>query len=120
MGGGPKDPQLSKLLNALFGCLKAAKMCLTFNILEFQGPYGPLRNSSPCGGLARFAHKLSRFARKLLQTYTHTYIHTETLLFMSDSFCIFFIFFMNCVHLMKGQSHLCFLLPKMRKEPKCL
>ena len=30
--------------------------------LEFQGPYGPLRNSSPCGGLARCAHKSSRFA----------------------------------------------------------
>ena len=29
----------------------------TFITLEFQGPYGPLKNSSPCGGLARFAHK---------------------------------------------------------------
>ena len=28
-----------------------------FMILEFQGPYGPLRNFSPCGGLACFAHK---------------------------------------------------------------
>ena len=26
-------------------------------ILEFQGPYGPLRNSSTCGGLVRFTHK---------------------------------------------------------------
>ena len=28
-----------------------------FEEIEFQGPFGPLRNSSTCGGLARFAHK---------------------------------------------------------------
>ena len=28
-----------------------------FTITEFQGLYGPLGNSSPCGGLAHFAHK---------------------------------------------------------------
>ena len=32
-------------------------------ILEFQGPYGPLRNSSPCRELARFAHNSSFFAK---------------------------------------------------------
>ena len=37
----------------------------TFVILEFQGPSVPLRNSSPCGGLARFAHTVFRFARSL-------------------------------------------------------
>ena len=37
--------------------------------LEFQGPYGPLRNSSPCGGLARFAHKIS--APCMLRVRTH-------------------------------------------------
>ena len=38
--------------------------CVLFVKLEFQGPYGPLKNSSPCGGLACFAHKHSRFAQK--------------------------------------------------------
>ena len=33
--------------------------------LEFQGPTGP-KNSSSCGGLARFAHKKVRFAHILL------------------------------------------------------
>ena len=31
--------------------------CMNMHILDLQGPYGPLRNSSPCRGLARFAHK---------------------------------------------------------------
>ena len=43
------------------------KMVYLFKELEFQGPYVPLRNSSPCGGLARFARKHSSFARKLLR-----------------------------------------------------
>ena len=38
---------------------------MNFTKLEFQGPYGPLKNSSPCGGHARFSHTVSRFARKL-------------------------------------------------------
>ena len=41
-------------------------MGLKFGILEFQGPYGPPKNSSPCGELARFAHIPSRFARALI------------------------------------------------------
>ena len=36
-----------------------------FVILEFQGPYGPLGNSSPCGGHARSARMASCFARKV-------------------------------------------------------
>ena len=51
-----------------------------YNILEFQGPYGPLKNSSPCGGHAHYARMASRFARKAtleildfcLQTHKHT------------------------------------------------
>ena len=42
---------------------------LIFKILEFQGPYGPLRNSSPCGGLACFAHKI--LAPCMLRVRTH-------------------------------------------------
>ena len=36
-----------------------------FVILEFQGPYGPLGNSSPCGGHARSVPMASCFARKV-------------------------------------------------------
>ena len=50
-------------------------------ILEFQGPYGPLKNSSPCRGHARYARMASRFDRKgtlenldfWLQTHTNTW-----------------------------------------------
>ena len=46
-----------------------------FNVLEFQGPYGPLENSSPCGGIGttgwvviflwafRYWYKVSNFAQ---------------------------------------------------------
>ena len=41
-------------------CLK-----VIFKTLEFQGPYGPLKNSSPCRGHARSARMASRFAQKV-------------------------------------------------------
>ena len=46
------------------------------NKLEFQGPYGPLENSSPCGGHARSARKASRFTRKKCG---HTSIRNATI-----------------------------------------
>ena len=37
-----------------------------FKILEFQGPYGPLKNSSPCGGiLASLTWFLASLGNKL-------------------------------------------------------
>ena len=38
-------------------------------LTEFQGPYGPLKNSSPCGGHARSARKASRFAQNNVDTH---------------------------------------------------
>ena len=51
-----------------------------FGKLEFQGPYGPLKNSSPCAGHARYARMASRFTQRvtlenldfLLQTHRQT------------------------------------------------
>ena len=36
-----------------------------YNILEFQGPYRPLKNSSPCGEHAHYTRITSRFAQKV-------------------------------------------------------
>ena len=51
--------------------------------LEFQGPYGPLKNSSPCGVHARSARLASRFAQEAtlenLDFWLQTDKHSRTL-----------------------------------------
>ena len=65
----------------------SGKSFVYYGLLEFQGPSGPLENSSPCGGHACSARMALRFARKvtlenldsLLQTLKNFIIKCEVL-----------------------------------------
>ena len=58
-----------------------------FKILEFKGPYRPIRNSTPCRQLARFAHKSFHLTHTMRHRHDRLLRNTKFVPFYTGGYC---------------------------------